>query len=513
MVGQRDNPVEWIPLKWRLQPQHNALARIEMTALNDDGLLGDAIAQIYARLPRVQLHRVEAVARRGIASLRFTVEAESIDVVDAIATALRTLPDRSIDNVQAMSLPPSEQEEILSRQAVGAVNPYSRLPVHERQMFFGRARDLSRIVDWLQSGAGSVWLRGQKRVGKTSLLLHLKRFHLEDHGCVPVFVDFQLLSNMDGHSIFFDVAGAVYNELLLDGGRGEARLVEWGPPLRERFDHDPRGQFIAYLRSIQRKLGARRLVLLLDEFSRTIDAFHQKRLDDSFFHQWRGVMLATMPMISYVTVVQQKSYDMLTVQRAQTDIDPIWELLELGEQLALRQLNQDDVRRLIEWPIRNFLEYTPETVDVVARLTGGSPFFIQAFCFKLVSHMTRLDRRQVMWEDVETVLGEFMEPNESLFSHLLDLVHGIGHTVVQVLALISGDNLDSIVTIDQLAAAMPDIDRDLVESTLYKLSSQDIVVYTESGAEQGWQFANLLFQQWLATNALVQQNSDRLGDS
>ena len=38
--------------------------------------------------------------------------------------------------------------------------------------------------------------------------------------------------------------------------------------------------------------------------------------------------------------------------------------------------------------MRNLLEYSPETVDQVAQLTGGSPFFIQAFCFKLVTHMT-----------------------------------------------------------------------------------------------------------------------------
>ena len=51
-------------------------------------------------------------------------------------------------------------------------------------------------------------------------------------------------------------------------------------------------------------------------------------------------------------------------------------------------MDENDVRRLIEWPIRNFLEYSPETIDSVAGLTGGSPFLIQAFCFKLVAHMT-----------------------------------------------------------------------------------------------------------------------------
>ena len=153
-------------------------------------------------------------------------------------------------------------------------------------------------------------------------------------------------------------------------------------------------------------------------------------------------MLATMPAISFVTVVQQKTYDLLTVQRAQEDVDPIWELLELGEQRLLRPLDENDVRRLIEWPIRNFLEYSPETIERVARLTGGSPFLIQAFCFKLVTHMTRFDRHQVSNEDVETVRMEFMQPHESLFSHMLDLIHGVGHTITQIMARIAEDQPD-----------------------------------------------------------------------
>lgn len=498
--GHVDSEKPPILLRWRLQPQFNTLVRVEMTALNEHGLLGDATAQIYAQLPRVTLHKVEAAARQGIATLRFTIEAEGLDVVEAIVDGLRRMPQRNIDRVQIMQLPPSEQEEILARQATGNFNPYSRLPVHEREMFFGRAQDLTRVMDWLQSGAGSIWLRGQKRVGKTSLLLHLKRFYLEEQGFVPVFIDFQLLGSMDERLIFFEIASAIYSELQNDTNRSDLRLGELGAPLRELFEHDPRGQFIAYLRGIQRRLRPRRLVLMLDEFSRTIDAFQHARLGDAFFHQWRGIMLATMPSVSYVTVVQQKSYDMLTAQRAQAEVDPIWELLELGEQLALRPLDAYDVRRLIEWPIRNVLEYPPEVIDYVVRLTGGSPFLIQAFCFKLVTHMARVDHRQVTETDVEMVLMEFMQPNESLFSHLLDLIHGLGHVVTQAMAqLVEGDP-DGVVSTAQLAAACPDLEPETLARTLQELAAQDILVYAEP---DGWRFANQIFGQWLAVN-LVQ---------
>ncbi len=489
---------EYLELRWRLQPKLKTTALLEMSALNDDGLLGEAIHQIYTWVPRTTLHKVEAVARHGIAQLRFTIEAESNEILDEIEKSLRTLPNRQVDRVQRLSLPPSEQAEMAAMHAAGSSNPYSRLPVHDREMFFGRSDDLSRVMDWLRAGAGSVWLRGQKRVGKTSLLLHLRRYHLEEHGFVPVYVDFQLLGSMEDADIFYEVAGAIYSELQADTNRTSNRLDEVGAPLRDLFYHDPQAQFVAYLRSVQRRLGARRLVLLIDEFSRTIDAYRRGTLDESFFYQWRGFMLATMPAISFVTVVQQKTYDLLAVQRAQEDVDPIWELLELGEQRVLRPLDENDVRRLIEWPIRNFLEYSPETIDSVARLTGGSPFLIQAFCFKLVTHMTRFDRHQVSSEDVETVRMEFMLPHESLFSHMLDLIHGVGHTVTQVLARIAEEEPDRPITWAQLREEMPEIGDERLERTLQKLAAQDILIQVD---DRAWRFGSLLFQQWLALNS------------
>ena len=487
--------LEVVDLRWRLQPVLKKTALIEVSALNDDGLLGDATAQIYAMLPRVTLHKVEAVARHGIAHLRFTIEAESDDIIDSIETSLQELPDRSVDRVQRLSLAPSEQIEMAALHSAGSSNPYSRLPVHDREMFFGRAHDLNQIMTWLRAGVGSIWLRGQKRLGKTSLLLHLRHYHLEDQGFVPVFVDFQLLGAMEDADIFYEVASAIYSELQATTGRVNDRLDEVGAPLRELFHHDPQAQFVAYLRSVQRGLGARRLVLLLDEFSRTIDAHGRGQLDESFFYQWRGFMMATMPAISFVTVVQQKTFDQLTLERSHESNDPIWELLELGEQLLLQPLDADDVRRLIEWPIRNFVEYTPQTIDEVAQLTGGSPFLIQAFCFRLVAHMTRLDRHLVSRQDVEAVRLEFMQPHESLFSHLLDLIHDSARSITENLAILAETAATDTVSLHQLQETMPQIEPASLISTLRELATHDIL--TEEEANQ-WRFSSRLFQQWLA---------------
>ena len=87
-----------------------------------------------------------------------------------------------------------------------------------------------------------------------------------------------------------------------------------------------------------------------------------------------------------------------------------------------------------------FLEYTPETLDHVVQLTGGNPFLIQTFCFKLAAHMARRDRRQVEAADIEAVRAEFMQPTESVFAHFLDAIRGSGHQVTQQLARLAGQS-------------------------------------------------------------------------
>ena len=493
---------EQMSLQWRLQPRLRLLVELQMTAHDEDGLLGEALAEIYARRPRATLHKVEAVADRGVARANFHVEAESNEVVEQIIAALQALPGRTVVDVRQMRLPPSAMETALQMGGAGGVNPYTRLPVHEQAMFFGRNQELLGMYELLRSGVGNIWLMGQKRVGKTSLLFHLKNHYLKDRGFVLVFVDFQLLGNVATGNLYFEVANAIYNELQAD-----PRIGDLGAPLPGVFAHQPPAQLIAYLNSVQSRLGANRLVLLLDEFSRTTDAYLQGTLQRSFFDEWRGLIQATAPKISYITVFQQQSYQQLSLHAQQEANDPSWHLMELGERLVLKSLSSQDVRRLIEWPMRNFLEYKAETLDHVAQLTGGNPFLIQAFCFKLAAHMSRHDRRQVDAADIEAVRTEFMQPTESVFAHFVDAIKGSGHQVTFQLARLAGQAARAqegggawahcAVSWEELTEAMPNFPPDKLRRTLLSLTENDILWQP---APDRWQFASLLFQQWLELN-------------
>jgi hypothetical protein len=364
-------------------------------------------------------------------------------------------------------------------------------------MFFGRSRELSTILHWLRAGVGNIWLLGQKRVGKTSLLLHLKKVFLPEQGFVLAFVDFQLLGNMATASIFYEVANAICQELQAD-----PRVGDLHPPERALFEQQPAAQLILYLRSLESHLGASRLVILLDEFSRTSDAYLQGNLARDFFDGWRGMLQAVTPGISFITVVQQQTYNSLSQRAQQGAGDPSWHLMELGEKVLLKSLEPEEVHRLIEWPMRNFVEFTAGTVASIAQLTGGNPFLIQAFCFKLAAHMTSQDRRQVEPADVEAVRQEFLLPTESVFAHFLDMIKGIGNQISQQLAQLAQAKLAQghapQVSIEELSLLFPHLPPEKVRRTLNELTASDLLVHR---SPEQWEFASQLFQQWLVANA------------
>ena len=487
------NHPDLTPLKWRLRPHMLTVARIDLRALDDEGLLGAVMAEVYARQPRVTLHQLHALARHGSARIQFDLHADQEATVAEIVEALRTLPDFTVTDVQSLQLPPSEQAEWQEVAGGGSFNPYSRLPVHQDAMFFGRAQERERIVEYLRTQQPGVWLIGQKRVGKTSLLLHLKEHYLPARNFTPVFIDFQLMGHPAQTNLFYQVASIIYSSLSSEG-----RLGDVGAPLQSLFDDDPARRLIEYLQNVQDALNGRKLVLLMDEFSRLTDAYLQGELEGAIFDRWRGMMHTTQRLgVGYVVVMQQQTCDTLVQHLQQTPNDPSWRLMDVGQRIQLRPLDGEDVRRLIEWPMRTHLDYTAETVDAIAELTGGSPFLIQAFCHNLVMHMAHQGRQQILPEDVEQVRHDFMQPQDHTFAHMTEMLRGIANHVGATLARLAHAAPDGEVSWAKLRAGLPGVAPESLRTSLRTLTEQDIL---QQPAADRWRFASRLFQQWLAVN-------------
>lgn len=483
---QQSEPEEIMALGWRLRPSARTIRRLDVSAPDEAGLLGAALAAIYEQ-HHMTLLKAEAESRYGQARMRFTVEADQ-DLIDQVETSLRSLPDYHVEDVRQMQLLLSEWEDLAIPLTAVNTNPYSRLPVKDRDMLFGRREDLARIQDLLASGCSLIMVRGQKRIGKTSLLLHLRDYRLLTPHFSPIFIDFQYFSRMDNVGIFYEIASAVYSELQQAG-----RIGEVGAPLWHLFAQDAPRSLGSYLRNVHTSLGGR-LILLLDEFSMTVDAHDRGELAPRFFSQWRGLVQGVREFASFVVVVQQVSYERL---RQSHHDNPAWQLMEIGEPLFLRPLAEKEIADLIERPLRNYTHYAPAAIERIRQLTGGSPFLTQAFCYVLVGVAGRQAMSQIDEEVVEAVVHHFLAPDENLFTHLLDLLHGLGDPVVRQLARLT-DPSGACVSIDDLGRALPGIEPDRLDRILNDLIANDILI--PCPASRGVRFASLLFARWLQAN-------------
>ncbi|MBX3000043.1 MAG: TGS domain-containing protein [Caldilineaceae bacterium] len=484
---QESAPEEIVELGWRLRPPARTIRRLDVSALDEPGLLGAALTVIYNQ-HHMTLHKAEAESRYGQARMRFTVEADQ-DLIDQVERSLFALPNYRVDDVRQMQLLLSEWEDLAIPLTAVNTNPYSRLPVKDRDMLFGRREDLTRIQDLLTSGCALIMVRGQKRIGKTSLLLHLCDYRLLAPHFFPIFIDFQYFSRMDTSAgIFYEIASAVYNELQKAG-----RIGEIGAPLWHLFTQDAPRSLESYLRNVHTSLGGR-LILLLDEFSTTIDAHDRGELAPRFFSQWRGLVQGVRDFASFVVVVQQVSYE--RVRHHHRD-NPAWQLMEIGEPLFLRPLAEQEIADLIERPLRNYTRYTAAAIERIRQLTGGSPFLTQAFCYILVGTAGRQGISAIDVDAVESVAHQFLAPDENLFTHLLDLIHGLGDPVTRMLARLTDPNGDCV-SIADLGRALPSIDADRLNAVLSNLIANDILI--PCLANRGVRFASLLFARWLQAN-------------
>jgi hypothetical protein len=267
------------------------------------------------------------------------------------------------------------------------LNPYVvGAPVFDNGMFVGRADLIARVVDSLR--LNSVLLSGERRIGKTSLLYHLKRRLREvddpSRAFFPVSVD---LAGVREDRLFATIAEDLAQELrALKGAIGPSDLTE---PVCDDSDLG-RG-----LRSIALNLATLcpektpRIVLLIDEADE-LNAF-----EPATNHRLRRLLTAACtPHVAAVLAGAAIARDW---DRAGS---PWYSFLE---EITIGPLTRDEGRRLIVEPLAGTLDLDEGVVERILALTGSKPFLIQKVCSALVDRMTELGQRRATVADVDTV--------------------------------------------------------------------------------------------------------------
>jgi len=242
-------------------------------------------------------------------------------------------------------------------------NPYiAGNPVHEKEKFFGREDVLSDVLRALQKPeTNAIVLFGQRRIGKTSVLLRIQKALRARDAYTPVYFDLQNKASLPLAEVLYQMAQQI------------SLITKIPLPKREQFDLN--GQFFHehFIPTVIKSLGNQELILLLDEFD-VLDLPHHKQAGTMFFpylQQW----MKKVKQVQFVFVLGRRPEELST--------DTLAAFKELPSRKVALMTNKNCEIIIRQSETRGGLAWSNAAVDRVWHWTQGHPYFTQLVCSEI----------------------------------------------------------------------------------------------------------------------------------
>lgn len=253
-------------------------------------------------------------------------------------------------------------------------SPYTRDPVRTRSQLFGRDALLNKIISGVKSCRGGyITIHGERRIGKTSILLVLEEI-LCNLGMRAIYFDAQSLTGSDYASK--DPVLAFLQRL---HSKTVSTYARAGVP-------GTKGDLLGRDDFSDRHSGSN-LVFLIDEF----DVFLSRLGKNHNFFDLRGyeesgiILVLSFPLSSYQSI--RINNPALSNSLFGKNVYPVG------------PLDSDAIRRLIQEPVQGFLDFEPAAIESMITLTGGFPIYVQALCQEMVDYVNEKTRSTVVSRD------------------------------------------------------------------------------------------------------------------
>jgi hypothetical protein len=250
-------------------------------------------------------------------------------------------------------------------------NPYiSRGPLRAARMFCGRAYELNEIGAFLH-GNQSVSIVGPRKIGKSSLLLHLMQPETMATLAIGrenlfVYIDCQALSSARQDEVFTHFCTQIAAALRTQG-------LEPEPALEATVSKPARSTFETALRKLNQR--GLKVVLMLDEFEQLAMNPH---VDVSFYNALRSAA-GRLPLV-FLTSSARPLIELTCFDCSKKILSSPF--FNIFAQLFLGLLSQTQARNLIRAPMEaGSIVVTSRLEDFIYRLVGGHPLALQIACY------------------------------------------------------------------------------------------------------------------------------------
>ncbi|MCX7841080.1 MAG: ATP-binding protein [Anaerolineae bacterium] len=287
-------------------------------------------------------------------------------------------------------------------------NPYiAGKALNDSRGFFGR-EDVFRLVETVLSSPdqNSVVLFGQRRIGKTSILLNL-RLRLPSPPFISVYFDLMDCARKSLAEVLYELAVKIAQELEL--------------PYPSRKDFDDEGYWFRanFLSTVYTKLGDKRLVLLFDEFD-VLEIGQEEQLSPNasarlFFPYLRSLM-ANESRVGFVFAIGRKAEDLGIEFKATFKASRYHRISVLDEEAARALVRQAEHE--------GTLRFTNDAVTRILALTARHPLFTQLVCQLIFeraysSFSSSEGTPTVSVSDVDAVIPKVLEAGQNIFEWII----------------------------------------------------------------------------------------------
>lgn len=395
-------------------------------------------------------------------------------------------------------------------------NPYAPIadggpvPV-DSKMFYGREEFISNIVDAIiKSPSKQIIIYGQKRCGKSSVMLHLKKRLLDTGKTFCIFFSIgEIINNLTEASFYYKILKTIQIDLEFAEFDGFCEPIpSFNLPSLADFksedEENPLNTFTKYM--VKFKLACKNtpgwedknLVVMIDEFTYLYTEIKKGNISPSIMKQWKAVTQNERAQFSVVLVGQDVVPSFKKEDYARNAFGVI-------QDIRLTYLKETPARDLIEKPILDEdgnSRYIGDAVSKIIEYTSRNPYYIQIFCARLVDYMNANKLISVTEADVVDVANSFIYGSEALVEDKFDNLIRAGETEdlqeypeTEILQVLKQVSLNSKIVgfcnrndINALA------DKDREDAILRHLVDREVL---ELRGENNYKIQVKLFQEWL----------------
>jgi len=326
-----------------------------------------------------------------------------------------------------------EPKNFIRKLVTPIPNPYVVGNPITGSLFVGREDILLRFEElWNTPGQiPSIVLYGHRRMGKTSVLRNLP-----EKFCQDLIIDFNMQRVGDVKSsgeLLYNLALAIYDAF------PEAKEHLNEPVENEFTEKNSSTSFDRFLKKVDFFRKNKRVIIAIDEFEIIEELINEGKLEARLLGFWRSLIQTYswfVMVLAGLHTLQEKTHDYWNPLFGSVQVIPV------------SFINPKAAKVLITSPSPEFnLDYAPDAVTLIYKLTYGQPYLIQLICHNLVTYFNRQRFEEGIYrqppltvQDVEAVINmpEFYRDGNAYFSGVWEQAKEIrGQEQLQILRTLS----------------------------------------------------------------------------